>query len=498
MRATPALAAALLASAASFLLHSAPARAGGEHDGPPSAAWRLSPGAMPIGKTKLSGVRLDEHRVMWLAGNADSPADQNRCFIYDLRTGNFRETAPVPADKHLDAQAAIGVLDDGSVVVTGGNFAEGDDNSRLSYRYDPDADAWARTGDLPEVQSWAYVPSVLLRDGRLLLAAGSGADFQTSGGTGSVNAFVFDPHKRTTVAAVDPKTGKVATTPVRGQWDYTRRLKDNSISTLTSPHVFGNVVLLKDGRVLVAGGHKRWPDLAVSDQAVDTDFFAPSTGEWTRGAPFPAVAGEDDRIANSHGGRTNGFCMAVLDNGKVVIAGGNTHIDGADYFQTALGRQSILVMTPARNPMASTYHLSANPIPSSKDAGGLNGDGGRNQLPCYVLSGNRVLITGGQTIMGEDLYDSYFYEQGTDKITRGPDRVHGEPEWLGQDWAAPAGYKPGYQCAKLSTLAVGMRNSQLVLGDDTLVLGAGYDGLSADFVGVRQVEELRGESCGGR
>ena len=157
---------------------------------------------------------------------------------------------------------------------------------------------------------------------------------------------------------------------VQGKWDYTRTT-DGTVSTLNSGHMFGNAVLLNDGRLFVGGGHTAWNFFGddTSTLATDTDYFDPTTGVWLKGAPFPTVAGEDDRIDNSHGGRTNGFGLAVLDNGKVVIAGGASQVDGESYFDTKIDRQSILVMSPAANPMDSRYQLSPNPIPSGTGFG---------------------------------------------------------------------------------------------------------------------------------
>ena len=85
-----------------------------------SREWVLSNGTLPIGKDRAIGLKLDRYRVMWLGGDADDPADNNRCFIYDIRSRTFRETAPIPSAKSIDANSAAGVLPDGTVVVAGG------------------------------------------------------------------------------------------------------------------------------------------------------------------------------------------------------------------------------------------------------------------------------------------------------------------------------------------------------------------------------------------
>lgn len=461
--------------------------------------WLLSVHTLPVTRQKVTGVKLKGRRVMWVGGQADNPADNNRVFIYDVRTRTFSETTPVPAAKQMGPRVSVGVLRDGSVVVAGGDVdGVAGSTSRLSYRYDPDR-VWRRTGDLPVPQQWLFMPTIRLRDGRLLVAGGVGTDGAATQ-TGSQRAFVYDVTLTSTVAVVDPDTGVPtgATATVRGRWDFTRRVAGNVETTLGRGHVFGNAVRLKDGRVFVAGGHTFWvPDFAdnsdLSVLATDTDYFDPATGEWTTGAPLPIVGGEDDRIPGSHGGRANGVGLAVLGNGKVIIAGGNSQTDGASYFGTAIGRRSILVMTPAGNPMNSTYETAPHRIPPGTSFGGLLGDGGRNQLLCYPVPGNRVVLAGGQDTEGGDLYDTYVFKYSNRSVTRGPDMAHETTVWAPQhpEWGYPADYKS----AVISSQAVCMNNSRLVFGDGTLVHGGGYNGVGDDASGgSRYVEQLTGSS----
>jgi hypothetical protein len=460
--------------------------------------WTLSSRELPVGLSFGVGLKLDSYRVLWLAALADHPADNNRVFLYDTRSGTFREMAPVPAAKPLSRDLEAGVLPDGSVVVVGGNLHDdvaGDLSgvNVLSYRYDPRSNVWSRTGDLPEAQEWAFTPATLLSDGRLLLAGGrSPADEAT--GTVNGRTFIYEPNRSAVVNVIDPATGAPTgrKAVVAGRWDYTRT-GDGRISAMTVGHFFGNATRLHDGRVLVVGGHSFWAigegsagaNTGLSVLATDTQFFDPATGAWTQGPPLPPVPGEDDTIVGSRGGRANGVCLATLPNGDVVIAGGGFQVDGQSYFGTLRTRQSILVMTPSRDPRNSHYQLSPNPIPSGVNYGGLFGDGGRNHVLCYALANGGVLIAGGQDNMAEDLYDTYQFSPWNWKVARGPDLVHGLALW-GPDY----GFPPGYQAGAISTLAVSMRNSQLVFAHDVLVQGGGYNGLSVDSLGSRRVEQL--------
>jgi hypothetical protein len=466
--------------------------------------WLASRGHMPVVGEETIGVKIDDHRIMWLGESSANHADNRRTFIYDVRRQTFRETAPVPlvkvAGQTADQDsspltwAAVGVLSDGDVVIAGGVpgvNARRDAATKLSYRYDLAHNRWTRTGDLPHFQGWVGTPTLRLADGRLLMTGGFTNGTGPGDGVASVHAFIFDPRRWTTVAQVDPDTGQPTgqQVKVRGAWDYTRTA-DGRESKLSEGHSFGNQVLLRDGRVLMAGGHTVWKFVdgksVSSTLATHTEFFDPRTGAWTRGPNLPVIPGEDDQIAGSHGGRTNGVCMSALPDGKVVMAGGFTQTDGADFFATAVGRQSILVLSPAADPRRSRFQVSPNPIPSGRPFGAFAGGPGRGQLPCYALSGDRVLIAGGQSNAGEDLYDTYLFDPRTFAIRRGPDLLHGTTTW-----AADYGYPDGYQCATISSLEINMHSSLLVFPGDVLVHGGGYDGRTNGY-GLPFVEQLNG------
>jgi hypothetical protein len=175
----------------------------------------------------------------------------------------------------------------------------------------------------------------------------------------------------------------------------------------------------------------------------------------------------------------------------VIIAGGNSQTDNQPYFNTAIGRRSILVMTPAGSPMNSTYETAPHRIPPGTQFGGLFGDGGRNQLLCYPIPGNRVVLAGGQDTKGGDLYDTYVFKYSNRSVTRGPDMVHETPVWVPQHPEYPA----DYEAPVISSQAVCMNNSRLVFRDGTLVHGGGYDGVGDETsAGSVYAEQLTGSS----
>jgi hypothetical protein len=144
---------------------------------------------------------------------------------------------------------------------------------------------------------------------------------------------------------------------------------------------------------------------------------------------------------------------------------------------------------PQPHPAASTYVVATDRIPSGNGSGGYTGDGGRNQLPCYAVPGNRAVLAGGQDSNGDDLYDTYVFHPDSGTLHRGPDRVHKTPGWLPQHPEYPA----GFQAAVISTQAVSMANSKLVFPGGVLVHGGSYNAVSHSHdspPGTRYAEQL--------
>ena len=140
--------------------------------------------------------------------------------LYDPVTGEFSPTGSL-----IEARVqpnAVAALDDGRILISGGDGTEGPLASVEIY--DPASGTFSATGSLPEprvVQSL-----VTLDDGKVLMVGGSDGGF--SGGFP-----VYYP----TAAVYDPMTGVFTST-----------------GTLAFPREMQAASLLRDGRVLVAGG----------------------------------------------------------------------------------------------------------------------------------------------------------------------------------------------------------------------------------------------------
>ena len=238
------------------------------------------------------------------------------------------------------------------------------------------------------------MPTIRLRDGRLLIAGGVGTDGAATG-AGSQRAFVYDATLTSTVAVIDPDTGVPtgATATVPGRWDFTRRVADNVETTLGRGHVFGNAVRLKDGRVFVAGGHTFWiPDFTDANPpsalATDTDYFDPATGEWTTGATFahdPGGGRPDPRLLrrSRQRRRRRRSRQRQGDHRRRKTARRTARRTSAQ--RSDDGAPS--VMTPAASPMNSTYETAPHRIPPGTQFGGRSGR--RWAEPVAVLSDTR-------------------------------------------------------------------------------------------------------------
>jgi hypothetical protein len=172
-------------------------------------------------------------------------------------------------DENSRSGEAAVVMHDGRVLLLGGNLRNGRPVATVEI-YDPHHATWSTATDMPVAVNF---PSVtVMADGRVLVAGGWVLKANT---VVPVNtAFIFDP--------------------ASGSW--------TKVAPMTQSRSMQSAVLLRDGRVLVAGGAN------ASTEITSSEIFNPATGKWMKAANMPV-----DR----------GSALAItLPDGRVFVTGG--------------------------------------------------------------------------------------------------------------------------------------------------------------------------------
>lgn len=205
--------------------------------------------------------------------------------LWDPRSGAWSRTGGLGGTR-VGASAVN--LADGRVLIVGGSASsESAPIQRASAEiYDPETGTWNPAGTLATARTGFAV--VALPDGGALVASGFGG-------------------LRTTTA-YEPLSTVERFDPVSNTW--------SPAADLPVPVSGASGIQLADGRVLLAGGSVRPPELIdpdagtfVSGLTADAELFDPETGKWTATTPMPSPRA--------------GASAVLLADGSVVFAGGS-------------------------------------------------------------------------------------------------------------------------------------------------------------------------------
>ena len=163
----------------------------------------------------------------------------------------------------------------GGSVLAVGTYEGDSDPTPDAHRYDPVAGTWTQAHGLAQV---GYALVAMPDGGALALGGSDGGELW--GGTGALTPLV---HR------FDPATGT---------W--------RQVASMSTPRREPQVVLLADGRVLVAGGSTG--DDPTGHALRSTELYDPASDRWVRGA---------DLIEPRYGGHA-----LALSDGSVLILGG--------------------------------------------------------------------------------------------------------------------------------------------------------------------------------
>ncbi len=228
-------------------------------------------GSMHTARTFHTATLLSDGRVLVAGGGTSRPEDGSfggpvaSAELYNPRTGTWSPTGAMNAP-HFQHTATL--LRNGNVLVVGGSSGAAY-ASATAELYDPNTGRWTLTGDMHAART--LHATTLLAHGKVLVSGGADAP----GCCLLVHA---------SAELYDPRTGR---------WTPT-----GSLSTARFAHTS---TLLKDGRVLVAGGQ---PNTATAET------YDPSKGVW--GATGSMIASREAQRALG------------LTSGRVLVAGGIT------------------------------------------------------------------------------------------------------------------------------------------------------------------------------
>jgi N-acetylneuraminic acid mutarotase len=254
---------------------------------PADRSWTRS-GPMTTARSNPAAVLLADGRVLVGGGRYNDRTQAQRVLdsseLWDPTSGTWHRTGPL-GEPRVGASAVT--LADGRVLIVGGVTSPESAPMELASAevYDPKSGRWSSAGTLAEHRSGFAL--VALPDGGALVAGGFGGRGTSAFG------------RLSTVERFDP---------VSNAW--------SAAEGLPSPVAGASAILLADGRVLLAGGSVRDPEMIdanagtyVSGLTADAELFDPKTGKWTAAVPMPSPRA--------------GASAVLLADGSAVFAGGS-------------------------------------------------------------------------------------------------------------------------------------------------------------------------------
>ncbi|MFA5139788.1 MAG: kelch repeat-containing protein [Elusimicrobiota bacterium] len=276
-----------------------------------------------------------------VAGGSDGPVSLADTEVFDPVEETWSAAGSM-AMGHSNHSATL--LPNGTVLVAGG-FKSQNSTGATNYSelYFPETRSWVKTGDM--ISSRSFHTAVLLPDGNVMVAGGfANGDYLNSAEiyiTTSHRWIQLDPMntKRAQHTMTALHTGKVVVAggvnvsgvlgdesantrcgveifdPSTGDWNYGTGCPPITMNSKRHSHT---VTMLRDGRLLAAGGNDGFGEVAKAE-IYDPTLYNPVTADpvvWSRTGDAPYPPGDDmifPRISHT---------AQLLPNGKVLLVGG--------------------------------------------------------------------------------------------------------------------------------------------------------------------------------
>jgi len=301
-----------------------------------SGVWSAAANLI-TGREEHTATLLQDGTVLVTGGTDGRDKALASAERYNPKTNRWMSAGSM-ATTRLDHTATL--LPNGKVLVAGGLDASFPARTLASTElYDPNTNSWSAAA--PMSTRRARHTATGLVDGRVLVVGGQSVDLRDGG--------LF----------LDQLLGEEIYDPVTNHWSATAPMLQNSVGQ--------SATLLRDGRVLVAGGYDG------STSSSSAEIYDPNIDRWTAAASMKSSR--------------DGHTATLLQSGDVLVTGG-------------VGRdaQAQVIVTPFSS--AEVYDPPANRwsvVASMAEA--------RDEYTATLLNDGRLLVVGGTGQSRADVYD---------------------------------------------------------------------------------------------
>jgi hypothetical protein len=285
-------------------------------------------------RADFTATLLQNGKVLLAGGESSATANTPTVDLFDPVTNSITPAAPM-ANARSGHTATL--LPNGKVLVVGGSARgpmpgssyPGVASLNTAEIYDPATNSWAAAASMASART--HHAAVLLTNGKVLVTGGSGNWSNPAGASNPTGAEIYDPPTNTwtSIGSIAPDTRPNSPTAtllkdgrvmIAGGSDSTTepvaadvQLYDSSQSVIGYAHAIppaggrngATATLLRDGTVLIVGGqHSTSPAGAQSS----TDIYDPANDSFSAGPP-------------TNVGHCN-HTATLLQNGLLLVAGG--------------------------------------------------------------------------------------------------------------------------------------------------------------------------------